>query len=105
TLRHARTLGADAVAVARNLGSVLQTQGDIDGAIACMETALADPAAGTPDDRARLHSSLLFALNYRDDQTPELLAKRHRAWARAHAAAAPLPPPTSDRDPERPLRI
>jgi predicted O-linked N-acetylglucosamine transferase (SPINDLY family) len=104
-LRHARTLGADAVAVARNLGSVLQTQGDIDGAIACMETALADPAAGTPDDRARLHSSLLFALNYRDDQTPELLAKRHRAWARAHAPAAPLPPATNQRDPARALRI
>jgi predicted O-linked N-acetylglucosamine transferase (SPINDLY family) len=104
-LGEARARGADAVAVARNLGNVLTSQGDIDGAIACMESALADPAAGTPDERARLHSSLLFALNYRSDQTPEILAKRHRAWARAHAPAAALPPAINDRDPERALRI
>jgi predicted O-linked N-acetylglucosamine transferase (SPINDLY family) len=106
-LHNARLRGADPIAVARNLGHVLLTQGDIDGAIACMDKALADPAAGLPDDRARLHSSLLFTLNYRDDLSPEQLSQQHRAWPRGHAPAAPLPDAARerDRDPERPLRI
>ncbi len=94
------------MAVARNLSGILLTQGDADGAIACVESALADPAAGTPADRARLHGSLLFALNYGADRSAADIARHHRAWAAAHHAGHPAPAAfASDRSPERRLRI
>ncbi|MBL8835430.1 MAG: tetratricopeptide repeat protein [Alphaproteobacteria bacterium] len=105
-LGQARSRGADPIAVARNLAGILLTQGDADGTAACVEAALADPHAGTPADRARLHSSLLFALNYGADRSAADIARHHRAWASAHHADHPAPAPfANEPDPERRLRI
>jgi len=85
------------------LGEILKMQGRAEEAIPVLRAALQI----RPDD-ARVHSVLLFALQYFPGVSLADLAQEHRAWAQHHTAGLTgSSVEFSDRDanPERPLRL
>ena len=85
-----------------NLGTILKDSGRLDEALDCYRAALR-----WHPDFAKIHSSLLLALQYRTDATLAGLAEAHAAYDRQHAG--PLRPVKvsheNDRDPHRRLRL
>jgi protein O-GlcNAc transferase len=79
----------------RGLGATLIELGHHQEGIDCLRKA----------DAAVPQSDLLLALNYADDQSPEMLLAEHRAWGRHYAGLAPIEPFANPVDPERRLRV
>ena len=84
-----------------NLGTCLISQCRLPEAADAFRKALLHQ----PDD-AMAHSNLLGAMLLDTDYTPEEIFSQHVHWGDRHGFPAdPLPPCTSDRSPDRPLRI
>ncbi len=85
-----------------NLAVALQMQGRHAETEACCRAVLAARPA-----YASAHGNLLFALNYREDLTPEAIFAEYQAWDAAHARPlAPARPRFAhDRTPGRRLRV
>jgi len=85
-----------------NLAVVLQTQGRHQEAEHCYRAALAHNPS-----YASGHGNLLFALNYRDDLTPEAILAEYRRWDQQHAGPLQPAAPLFDLDltPGRRLRV
>ncbi|HUN41277.1 MAG TPA: tetratricopeptide repeat protein [Acetobacteraceae bacterium] len=85
-----------------NLAVALQMQGRHAETEKCYRQALT-----LRPDYASGHGNLLFALNYRDDLTPEAIYAEYRSWDAQHAQklAQAVPPIPADRMPGRRLRL
>ena len=104
----AETATCDAISLApneprwaTNLAVALQMQARHAETDACYRRALE-----LRPDYASGHGNLLFALNYRDDLTPEAVFAEYRAWDERHARGlTPDMPFELDRTPGRRLRV
>ena len=95
-------LDAGNVSAHNNLGMTLMGQGRIEEATKSFLRAL----AMQPTYEAA-HSNLLMCLNYDEHLTNAELLAEHVVWDVRHGrgVVTRLPPPTNDRDPDRPLRV
>jgi len=83
-----------------NEALLAQGRGDMEAAIGLFERTLAI----APDD-IRVRSNLVFALAYRADDGNRARAAEAIRWGHRHRPLVPPPPPTTEKDPERRLRI
>lgn len=87
-LQRAITVKAGYAEAWNNLGQVLEIQGNVEEALSAYRQALKlNPAF------SRVHSNILFALNYLPGLTAQEIFEEHRRWAQTYAD--PLTPPAS----------
>jgi len=87
-------------------------QAHFDIAAAIMTTGFATEAVARfrsahelAPESAKIHSSLLMAMQYAPDITRQDIADEHRRWGELHASAQAPRPAIADADPERRLKV
>jgi predicted O-linked N-acetylglucosamine transferase (SPINDLY family) len=100
--RQALQLDPDHVDSYNNLGATFRDQGLIQESIDCFRHSLL-----LKPDSARIHSNVLFALNYPADSTMKSLHGAHLDYAARHATplAGEIQPLSNELDPDRRLHI
>src|SRR5213078_3705021 len=81
--RHALALRPDDAAAQSGLGNIYKDKGKLSQAIACYRRAL---EVAPQDQRAAIHSNLIYAMHFQPGVSADAIAAEHRRWVATHAS-------------------